>query len=127
MFCCIVVSLSELNLFLSAMKRIRVIKINKATAVCKHDHPSHQRGLWGQRGNCAWILHICGRTRSAVGLILRQNSGDYSGAGQNTVALSEIAEVFFCFALRGFQQGFAGQTVKVRYSVQIRKEKVKLF
>ena len=51
------------------MKRIRVIKINKATVVCKQGHPSHQRGLWGQRGNCAWILHICGRTRSAVGLI----------------------------------------------------------
>ena len=54
------------------------------------------------------------RTRSAVCLILRQNSGFYSGAGQNTAALSEIAE------LRGFQQGFAGRTVKVRYSVQIK-------
>ena len=38
-----------------------------------------------------YMRHTC----SAVGLILRQNSGDYSGAGQNTAALSEIAEVFF--------------------------------
>ena len=56
------------------------------------------------------------RTRSAVGLILRQNSGDYRGAGQRLVKLPK----YFFFALRGFQQGFAGQTVKVCYSVQIR-------
>ena len=47
------------------------------------------------------------RTRSALGLFLRQNSGDYSGAGQNTATLIEMEEVCF-FILRGFQQGFAG-------------------
>ena len=57
MLCCIVVSLSELNLFLSAIERIRIVKINKVTVVCKHGDPSHQRGRWGQRGNCAWILY----------------------------------------------------------------------
>ena len=66
------------------------------------------------------------RTRSAVGLILRQNSGDYSGAGQHTATLIEMEEVCF-FILRGFQQGFAGRTVKVRCSVQIRKGTVKRF
>ena len=37
------------------------------------------------------------RTRSDVGLVLRQNSGDYSCAGQNTATLIEIAEVCFFF------------------------------
>ena len=41
------------------MERITVVKINKATVVCKLGHASHQRGRWGQQGNCAWILHIC--------------------------------------------------------------------
>ena len=41
------------------------------------------------------------RTRSDVGLILRQNSGDYSCAGQNTATLIEIAEVCFFFFITG--------------------------
>ena len=60
------------------------------------------------------------RIRRAVVLILRQNSGDYSGAGQNTAELSEIAEVF-CFRIVGLSARFrTGRTVRVRYSVQIR-------
>ena len=56
MLCCIVVSLSELNLFLSAIERIRIVKINKATVVCKHGHPSHQRGA-GDSGEI--VLRFC--------------------------------------------------------------------
>ena len=61
------------------------------------------------------------RIRSAVGLILRQNSRDYSGAEQRLMKWQK----YVFFELRGFQQGFAGRTVKVRYSVQIRKGTVK--
>ena len=49
----------------------------------------------GPAGKLCLAFAYMRRTRSAVGLILRPNSGDYSGAGQNTAALSEIAEVCF--------------------------------
>ena len=142
MLCCIVVSLSELNLFLSAIERIRIVKINKATVVCKHGHPSHQRGRWGQRGNCAWILHICVVPAIPWIWFCVKNSGDYSGAVQNTAALSEIAEVLFfilflhCGAFSKDSQDEQpksvilykkGWRVKVGYSVQIKKGTVKLF
>ena len=65
-------------------------------------------------GICIYIVCIVPEFR----LILRKKKGgDYSGAVQNTAALSETAEVFFIyllFGLRHFQQGFAGRTAKVK-------------
>ena len=96
MFCCIVVSLSaaELNLFHPQWRLLGLSKsikqqsfVNTATLT--------STGSLGTAGKLCLDFVYMRRTRSAVGLILRQNSGDYSGAGQNTAALSEIAEVFF--------------------------------
>ena len=79
-------------------------KLIKQQSFCKHGHPL----IAGDSGEI--VLGFCiymymRRTRSAVGLILHQNSGDYSGAGQNTATLSEIAELFlYCGAFsKGLQ------------------------
>ena len=64
-------------MFLSAMERIRVVKINKATVVL-HTATPLINGVAGDSGEthslCLDFSNMR-RTRSAVGLILRQNSG----------------------------------------------------
>ena len=79
MFCCIDVSLSaaELNLFYPQWRELGLSKLIKQQSFANTATP-HINGVDGNSGEIAYMR----RTRSAVGLILRQNSGDYSSAGK---------------------------------------------